>query len=335
LRARLRSDLRVLVQIVAASAGAGAIYGGLTGDAGNDWTQGAVVGGAIACWCATFDLFILRIRLARPLLRLAFLPHVAVKTGWYVAGMVGFMTLGEVAFGDAPGGGRFGLTIAFSLLAALAFNFLLMLNRMLGQNVLFAFLTGRYHRPREEERIFLFADLAASTATAERIGPARFHQLLNDVAMDLTDPVLDAQGEIHAYVGDEVIVTWKLERGLAGAACVQCCLEAQDRLAAHADEYRRRYGLAPRMRMALHSGAVIAGELGDVKRQIVFLGDVVNATARLEQACRELGRDLLVSGDLLGRMALPTDVRAEALGPILLRGRSEPTEVFALARGPA
>jgi adenylate cyclase len=301
------------------------------GDEAHDWAQGAVTGAMIGAWASSFDLFLLRSGPGRRLRELAFVPHIAIKTGWYVVGIVSFLNLGEVAFGDDPRRAEFIRTFAFSLAAALVFNFFLMLNRMLGQNVLGAFVTGRYHRPREEERIFLFADLAGSTATAERVGNARFHRLLNDVIMDLTEPVLEARGEIHAYVGDEVIATWPLARGLENAACVRCCLDIQERLAARAPAYRRAYGVEPRLRMALHAGPVIAGEMGDVKRQIVFLGDAVNAAARLEQACRELDRDVLISEALLSRLDLPEGVCAEALGPIPLRGKAEPTRAFALS----
>jgi adenylate cyclase len=332
LRARLRAEFRIFVRVVAFSGLGGALYGMAMGDEALDWAQGAATGAAIGAWCASFDLFLLRAAPGRRVRELAFVPHMAIKTVWYVLGIVSFINLGEVAFGDDPGETAFGRTFAFSLAAALVFNFFLMLNRMLGQNVLGAFLTGRYHQPREEERIFLFADLAGSTATAERVGNARFHRLLNDVIMDLTEPVLEAGGEIHAYVGDEVIVTWPLARGLEDAACVRCCLGGQQRLADRAPAYRRAYGVEPRLRMALHAGPVIAGEMGDVKRQIAFLGDAVNAAARLEQACRELDRDVLISDALFSRLDLPEGVRAEALGPIPLRGKAEPTEAFALAR---
>ena len=305
------------------------------GDEAHDWLQGFVTGAAIGAWCSSFDLFLLPSRHGRRMRELAFVPHMAVKTGWYVFGMVSLLNLSEAAFGDEPTRAEFARTLAFSLTAALIFNFFLMLNRMLGQNVLGAFVTGRYHRPREEERIFLFADLAGSTATAERVGNAQFHRLLNDVIMDLTEPVLEAGGEIHAYVGDEVIATWPLAQGLENAACLRCCFGIQERLAARAAAYLKAYGLVPRLRMALHAGPVIAGEMGDVKRQIVFLGDAVNAAARLEQACRELDRDILISDALFDRLELPESVCAEPLGPIALRGRAEPTEVFALARKPA
>lgn len=332
MRARLYADVRIWLLAVVLSAAGGSLYGAILGDEPFDWAQGAVVGAAIGGWCAAFDLFALRSAPARRLRELPFLLHLAVKTGWYAVGMVAFIYLGEIAFDDDPRRANFGRTLAFSFAAALVFHFFLMLTRMLGQNVLGAFVTGRYHRPREEERVFLFADLVGSTAAAERLGNARFHRLLNDVIMDLTEPALEARGEIHAYVGDEVIVTWPLARGVQDAACVRCCFAIADRLATRRETYLRAYGMEPRLRMALHCGPVIAGEMGDMKRQIAFLGDAVNATARLEQACRELGRDLLISGDLLGRLRLPDDVAVESLGPIALRGRAGATEVAALAR---
>lgn len=331
MRARLQAEFRIFTRVVALSGLGGALYGAAMGDETLDWAQGGLTGAAIGAWASAFDLFLLGSDPGRPLRELAFVPHMAVKSAWYVFGMVSLLNLGEIAFGDDPNATEFGRTFAFSLAAALVFNFFLMLNRMLGQNVLGAFVTGRYHRPREEERIFLFADLAGSTATAERIGNARFHRLLNDVIMDLTEPVLEARGELHAYVGDEVIVTWPLARGLENAACVRCCFAIQQRLASRSAAYGRQYGRAPRLRMALHAGPVIAGEMGDVKRQIVFLGDAVNAAARLEQACRDFDRDVLASGELLHRLDLPAEVSVEALGPVLLRGRTEPTDVFALA----
>ena len=44
------------------------------------------------------------------------------------------------------------------------------MNRLLGQHVLLNFVTGRYHQPRVEERVFLFIDMEGSTGFAERLG---------------------------------------------------------------------------------------------------------------------------------------------------------------------
>ena len=116
----------------------------------------------------------------------------------------------------------------FSLAASFAFTFMYDVNSLLGQNVLLNFITGRYHRPRVETRVFLFIDMEGSTGFAERLGPLAFHRLLNRFVVDLTDPIVAARGEIHSYVGDELIATWRLEEGVAHAHCVAACFGAMD-----------------------------------------------------------------------------------------------------------
>jgi adenylate cyclase len=102
-------------------------------------------------------------------------------------------------------------------------------------------------------------------------------------------------------------------------------------LAARAEAYRKQFGAAPRFRAALHAGPVVAGEMGDAKREIVLLGDAINTTARIEQACRELGHDILISEALLTRLQLPPETAAHPVGPIELRGKREAMVLYALA----
>src|SRR5438477_5683461 len=99
------------------------------------------------------------------------------------------------------------------------------MNRMIGANVLGYFVAGEYHRPKAEERIFLFIDLEASTQLAERLGSARYFELLRRFADNLTEPVLETDGEIYQYAGDEVVITWPMTAGLRAANCVRCFFE--------------------------------------------------------------------------------------------------------------
>ena len=62
-----------------------------------------------------------------------------------------------------------GLLIYLLLLSAL-FNFLKQVSRKFGSGVMLGLLMGRYHNPREDERIFMFLDLKASTTHAEKLG---------------------------------------------------------------------------------------------------------------------------------------------------------------------
>ena len=81
------------------------------------------------------------------------------------------------------------------------------INRLLGQNVLLNFITGRYHQPRTEERVFLFIDMEGSAGFAEQLGALGFHRLLNRFVIDLTDAIVVARGEIYSYVGPDPIPT--------------------------------------------------------------------------------------------------------------------------------
>ena len=156
-----------------------------------------------------------------------------------------------------------------------------------------------------ESRVFLFIDMEGSTGLAERLGPLAFHRLVNRFVDDLTQPIVAARGEIHRYVGDELIATWKLEEGIADGRCVAACFAAIDQLARRAPDYRREFGAAVTVSAGLHCGPVVTGEMGSVKREIVFLGDTVNTAARIQELCRETGDRVLASADLIDRLELP------------------------------
>ncbi|HEX9408089.1 MAG TPA: hypothetical protein VGA23_00390, partial [Methylomirabilota bacterium] len=110
--------------------------------------------------------------------------------------------------------------LPFFAAAAVTIQFLLQMNRMIGANVLGYFAAGVYRWPKAEERIFLFLDLEGSTRLAEELGSARYFELLRRFVDDLTEPVLEAEGEIYQYAGDEVVITWPMGTGLRAANCV-------------------------------------------------------------------------------------------------------------------
>jgi class 3 adenylate cyclase len=106
-----------------------------------------------------------------------------------------------------------------------------------------------------------------------------------------------------------MIVTWPAEAGSRGGP-IRAALAAAARLAGDAGIYEARFGLCPRFRAALHCGPVVSGEMGDLKQEIVFLGDALNTAARIEEACSDRGEDLLLSAALLARVPPPPGFRA-------------------------
>jgi class 3 adenylate cyclase len=221
-----------------------------------------------------------------------------------------------------------GITFAMSVLIGAAFE----LTRLIGSRVLFNVVIGRYRRPTREQRVLLFLDLVGSTSLAESMGELRVHQLVTRFFYDIDEAILAHGGEVHAYVGDEVIVTWRLAAKGSGRGCLDCFFAIQDRIAEKADSYRREFGLVPDFRAGVHAGPVVISECGDSRRQVAYFGDTVNVTARLQEHCKEVGRALLVSADLLRLVRPGGDLVVEALGPTQLRGRAAAVEVFAVER---
>lgn len=220
----------------------------------------------------------------------------------------------------------------YALLVALVLQFVLMIRSIVGGRVLTNIILGRYHRPLSEERLFMFLDVSGSTALAERLGGIGAYSMISRFFFDVAQETVRHGGETHEYIGDEVVVTWPLEYGLNDARCLQCYFAICDRIESKASLYEREFGVVPEFRVGFHGGPIVAGECGDDKREIVYFGDTINTAARIQQACKEFERPLLISAELVRRMDLPPDYVALSLGKTRLRGREQDSELFTIER---
>jgi len=202
-------------------------------------------------------------------------------------------------------------------------QFMLQVNDKFGPGVLWKLLTGKYHHPREEERIFMFLDLRSSTEIAERIGHRRFFELLSELFQDITSPIIESRGEIYQYVGDEVVITWTIPRGTDDENCIRCFFRIGDAIAERREHYLERYAVEPQFKAGLHLGEATVGEIGVIKKDIVYSGDVLNATARIQEQCNPRRVSFLASSALLARLPMRSAYKILPMGEILLRGRSE------------
>lgn len=219
----------------------------------------------------------------------------------------------------------------FAFFLAIASVIFLNVNDKYGPGVLSAYLLGKYHKPKQEERIFMFVDMKASTTIAEQIGNIKFHSLLNDFFRDLTDPVLFTEGEVYQYVGDEIIVSWTMKHGLHDFNCVRCFYAMQEAILAQKAFYQEKYGLVPEFKAGLHCGQVTTGEIGVIKRDIAYSGDVLNTTARIQAKCNSFGVDILLSKHLLDMLNIPQDsLNQKKIGDIDLRGRVQKVILYTL-----
>ena len=152
---------------------------------------------------------------------------------------------------------------------------------------------------------------------AEQLGDETYHELLKDFFSDITNPILDNNGEIYQYVGDEVIVAWKYEDGIKDNQCVKCFFDIKVHINIIREKYLKRYGLIPSFKAGIHCGKVVAGEIGIIKRDITYSGDVLNTTSRILTMCKEFNAEILSSAELISKLSLK-NYAAQPLGSIKL-----------------
>ncbi len=207
---------------------------------------------------------------------------------------------------------------------------MLQINSKFGHRTFWNILRGRYHTPKEEKRIFMFLDLDDSTTIAENLGNKRYHTLLKDFFADITDPIIENKGNIYQYVGDEVVVAWDYKEGTEAQHCLKCFFDIKAVLANRELYYLGRYGWVPSFKAGFHSGNVVAGEVGIVKRDITYSGDVLNTTARILAKCREFKEEVLISSDLLSLLNINQNYQSRLLGNVHLKGKSKEVSIHSL-----
>lgn len=219
------------------------------------------------------------------------------------------------------------------LLAVIAFIlFFVRLDRLLGPGVLIGYVTGRYHKPRREQRIFMFLDLQGSTTLADTLPSDQYFGFLHAYFSEMSESILQTSAEIYQYVGDEVVLTWRMRSGLQEAKCVRVFFLIAEQISLHRDRFLERFGRTPAFKAGLHAGEVITAQIGELKKEIVYNGDVLNTTSRIQSKCNELGERLLISRALVDRLQLDDRYRVRDLGPIDLRGKAEAIHLCAVTR---
>ncbi|MGB7301200.1 MAG: adenylate/guanylate cyclase domain-containing protein [Burkholderiaceae bacterium] len=298
-------------------------------------TYGACIGAAILGGITVFEQYYVQQRWGEWLRRSSLLVFVSVSAVVWTVLILLSLYLIPGLLGSPPGWfaerfaqGAFTTDMTFSAVVALLLNTAMRLRTLVGGRVLINFLSGQYRHPIEEERIFLFLDLIGSTTIAEQLGPVRYHAFLRDFIETIEISVHNFGGEIYQYVGDEVVTTWPVRDSRVNGRAVACHFAMVDAIERRKTYFERKYAAVPAFSSGIHCGEVIAGEIGDQRKQIVFVGDVVNTASRIQAQARAHGRGLMLSETLLSRIELPVGVQAKELGMIALKGKVEPVELF-------
>ena len=220
----------------------------------------------------------------------------------------------------------------YGFIVSVTFVTFLQVRRLQSRGVLINYLLGRYHHPTEVERIFLFVDLKSSTTLGDQMGNMKFSAFLREYFFDITEPLLLTKGDVYMYEGDGVIISWPMRLGLKRANCVQCFFYMQDSFKKLQSKYEKKFGTSPVFKAGLHGGKVIVTWVGEVKREIVYHGDVLNTTSRIQGECNRLEEDFLISESLLKKLTLPPHIQSNFQEELLLRGKLNKVKIHSLNR---
>jgi len=333
MNARLEQKLRTLAVIVVAGTAAGLVVNFMQGrTSGLVMVAGAIYGLLMGLAIGVLELFVLGGPMRDWLSGLSFTVNLMVRSAIYAAIIIPLQSLQDEFVAGLSGASAANFWSGFvtaagvSVLLNLAFS----IANIIGGRAFLNFVTGRYHSPVEENRFVLFVDIAGSTGLAETLGGLAIHRLLDRTFRLLTLSVVDYRGEVLNYVGDEVIVTWPERDGAIDCRPLRCFVAMREELARASGQLQREFGAAPRIRGSLHFGSVIIGEIGDVKRAIVFNGDVMNTAARLEELSRNVDGGFLASRAAMQRFNSPPPFAVRDLGRLPIRGRADGIDVVGI-----
>jgi len=205
-------------------------------------------------------------------------------------------------------------------------SFTLIMSGKIESRVMFNMITGKYRKPIEENRIFMAIDLNNSTELAEKLEEEEYYEFLNTFYLDLMPAIISTNGQIYRYVGDQVLISWHVSTPARNIACLRTYFMAKNEVRKNKEKYLARWGLSPSFKAVFHCGKVVAGEIGDLKSQFVFHGEVLNQMRIMEKHCRSKAVSVLLSKPYIEMVNLPAYYKLQqcsvlnitATDPILL-----------------
>ncbi|WP_109300904.1 adenylate/guanylate cyclase domain-containing protein [Aquimarina sp. AU474] len=226
----------------------------------------------------------------------------------------------------------FWATILYIVLVSFVFSFIKIATEKFGKGVFLKMLMGKYKNPQEEKRIFMFLDLKDSTAIAENLGHFKYSQFIQDCFYDLNEVVPKYDAEIYQYVGDEAVLSWPYKKGLANNNCIDLFFAFQNKKQSKASYYLDKYGMIPEFKAGLHGGTLMVTEVGVIKKEIAYHGDVINTSARIQAECNTYEVLLLISEKLLKDLKIHSNLSTEFLGSVLLKGKQEKVKIHTIQK---
>ena len=179
------------------------------------------------------------------------------------------------------------------------------------------------------EVTLMFTDLAGFTSIAERLSAEQTVDVLTGYFNAMTPLIHASGGTVDKFIGDAVMAFWgaPLPDDRHAEHAVRTAIAMQQAMTALVADLQKRGLPAIQMRIGIHSGRVVVGNVGSQQRfSYTAIGDAVNLAARLEGANKAFGTGILISGDTAAR--LPADLLLRPLDDVIVKGKTAPVRVY-------
>jgi class 3 adenylate cyclase len=186
---------------------------------------------------------------------------------------------------------------------------------------------------RRVEATVMFSDIRGFTTMAEAMAPEETIELLNTYYTLMFDAISGHGGVVNQMIGDGLMAIFGAPLALADpcGSAVRAAQEMQEMISLFNLEPDRAGKPAIRIGIGIASGSVIAGYTGTEQRATyTCVGDTVNLAARLEAYTKTAQRPILIDGPT--QAALGATVAAQALGPVVFKGKTVAVEVFSIGQ---
>ena len=177
----------------------------------------------------------------------------------------------------------------------------------------------------------MFSDIRGFTPLAESQAPEVTIELLNTYYTLMFNAISGHGGIVSEIAGDGLMAVFGAPLPLADHcdAAVQAALEMIEMIELFNAEQASAGKTPIRIGIGIASGEMVAGYTGTNERATyTCIGDTVNVASRLEEQTKTAERSILI--DAATRSLLRSAVQVEELGPVAIRGRVQPVEVFAV-----
>ncbi|MBN1890770.1 MAG: HAMP domain-containing protein [Thermoflexales bacterium] len=210
-----------------------------------------------------------------------------------------------------------------------------MFGRVVSPEVREKLLQGQLELGGETRQVtVLFSDIRGFSTMSERMSAHQVVTFLNEYLTEMSEAIRPWGGYLNNFIGDAIVVIFgapldqpdKEYRAVAAAMSMRERLDALNRRRAERGEPPIESGIG------ISTGEAVAGQVGSLERLMyTVIGDAVNVAARLETLTKDYPQHpILLNGLTAETLRAHADIALKSLGPIQVKGRARPVDVYAV-----